>query len=74
MGILRVMDHTGDTETPWDKTNPASVETAERMFADLMAKKHIAHKPSGDGSPGTLLKKFDPDAEEIIFNPPLQGG
>lgn len=75
MPRFRVMDRNGDTETSWDKSDPDKVKEAEALFATLVkTRKHVAHVPSGDGSPGTLLKKFDPDAEETIFNPPLIGG
>ena len=72
---FKVMDHTGDSQTTFDMSDASAVDAAMERFNELTGgKKMIAHVPSGDGSPGTLLREFDPDAEEIIFNPPLMGG
>ena len=74
MARLQIMDHTGHSTVDFSKADKVSLAEAEARFNELMERKFIASAPGKDGAPGTLLKSFDPDAETIIMNPPLQGG
>ena len=73
MGIMRIQDKTGDTEVMWDTASPASVKIAEKIFAGLMAKNHMAYKTDAKGG-GEVIKSFDPTVDEIIVAVPLIGG
>ena len=69
-----VMDASGHSTLEVNPADKVSIAEAEARFAELVGtKKYLAIKPSGDGSPGTLLKAFDPEAD-IIFQPSLMGG
>jgi len=71
----QIMDHTGHTTEAWDKADTVKTAEAEKRFNELVkGRKFTAEKPGPNGTPGTLLKSFDPNVEEVIFHPPLQGG
>lgn len=71
---FNIMDQTGHTTIEIDKSKSADIEMAMAKFAELTGpKKMRAAVPAGDGS-HTIVKSFDPDAEEYIFVPPLVGG
>lgn len=73
MGMLYVLDHTGDTRIGWDVNNAASVAEARRMFNELRGHNYVVYKKTGDGT-GAQIRDFDPTAEEIVMSPPLVGG
>lgn len=81
MAKLRVMDpRKGDTVLEWDRTDEKSVEAAKAEFDRIIGKnfgRHVAYKvdsPGGTRRSGEPIKEFDPNAEEILMVPPLQGG
>jgi hypothetical protein len=63
----------GHEDHVFDKADIVSVAEAEKRFKELTGKGFLAIAPSGDGSPGKLLKAFDPEAN-IDFQPQLMGG
>jgi hypothetical protein len=69
-----VMDHTGDTRHDFDVKDRISLDAAEKRFMELTGKGFRAVALSDDGSPGTLMKGFDPAVERTLFIPNLQGG
>lgn len=73
-GVMAVMNMTGDTKTIWDRTKPVEVEDARTQFDRFKAKGYMAYTVEGEGKKGTVISKFDPDAERIIFAPPMRGG
>ena len=74
MAELAVMDRTGDTKTIWDANNPDEVEVARETFNSLKKKRYIAYSVAGDGSKGSIITEFDPNAGKIIMSPPMAGG
>lgn len=70
---FQIMDHTGHTTAVFDKADKLSMEEAEKRFKDLTGSGFRAAEMS-DGKEGRLLKSFNPDAETVLFVPPLQGG
>jgi hypothetical protein len=74
MAVQIVMDRTGDTRHEFDVADSKAVTRAEERFRELTGKGFRAVALSGDGSPGTLLRKFDPEVEQTLFIPQLQGG
>lgn len=75
-GEMAVMGQEGDTKHMWDKAKPAEVEAARALFNTLVKeKKYLAFKCVGkNGDKGDQIRDFDPDAERLIFVPPMQGG
>lgn len=70
----QVMDHTGHTEHVFDKANAVSLAEAEERFKELTGRGFRPFMRSGPGEEATLIKAFDPTAEETLFIPHLQGG
>lgn len=74
-GEMRVMDHTGDTKTTWDKDNADEVAAARALFAQLVGdKKFTAYKVDAGGDTGEQVREFDPEAGMMILRPPMAGG
>jgi hypothetical protein len=74
MGLQIVMDRTGDTRHEFDAADPTSYAVAEERFRQLTGSGFRAVALGRDGASDTLLNKFDPDVEETLFIPQLQGG
>ena len=68
-----VMDHTGDTRHRFDAADKAAVAEAERRFKDLTGAGFTAAERTGPGQ-SKIVSQFDPQAEETLFIPRLQGG
>ena len=76
-GTLSVMGPEGHAEISWDMDDPESVEDAEQMFNDLIAKGYQAFEVShiaGSPGKGRKITEFDEFLEEIIMVPPVAGG
>lgn len=70
-----VLGEYGDTKHIWDKDKEEEVEAARTLFDSLTKKGYRAFKVTGkNGDKGDQMKKFDPDAERVIFAPQMQGG
>ena len=69
-----VMDRFGDTRHEFDATDAQAMALAEERFRQLTRSGFRAAALSGDGGPGKLLGKFDPEVEQTLFIPHLQGG
>ena len=69
-----IMDRTGDTRHEFKPDDKASVDAAMARFAEMTKKGYVAIALSKDGSPGTLIRKFDPTVETTMFQPQLVGG
>jgi hypothetical protein len=68
------MDRTGDTRHEFDVADSNAVALAEERFRQLTGKGFRAVALGGDGKPGNLINKFDPNVEQTLFIPQLQGG
>jgi hypothetical protein len=69
-----VMDRFGDTRHEFDAADAQAVALAEERFRELTGSGFRAAALSGDGSPGRLIRSFDPQVEQTLFVPQLQGG
>ena len=69
-----VMDHLGDTRHEFDAADARAVAQAEERFRQLTGSGFRAASLSGDGSPGKLIRSFDPQVEQTLFIPQLKGG
>jgi hypothetical protein len=74
MGVQIVMDRSGDTRHEFDVTDARAVGLAERRFKELTGKGFRAVALTKDGDQGRLVGRFDPNVEETLFIPQLQGG
>jgi hypothetical protein len=75
MGLLRILDSTGDTTIEWSALDD-TVKEAEATLTKLLASRHLAFaRPAGaPADEAVQVKAFVPEAEEIIVVRPLQGG
>lgn len=81
MGVLHCLSTEGDQTVAWDSQRVSTgdldaleaVREAERIFEEARRKGATAFsvKP---GETATVLERFDPDAEEIVVIPRVQGG
>lgn len=76
MGVMRVLDSTGDTTVAWEIDDQAAVKQAEELFARLAAERKIpfARAAGAPAEEAERIKAFDPSAEEIIWVRPITGG
>jgi len=74
MATQIVMDRTGDTRHEFDVADSNAVALAEERFRQLTGKGFRAVALGRDGKPGNLINKFDPNVEQTLFIPQLQGG
>ena len=74
MAVQIVMDHTGDTRHEFDAGDAKALARAEKRFRELTGKGFRAVALGKDGGPGQLVKQFDPEVEQTLFIPQLQGG
>jgi hypothetical protein len=74
MGVHIVMDRSGDTRHEFDAADAHAVALAEERFRNLTGKGFRAVALGKDGGTGKLISKFDPQVEETLFIPQLQGG
>lgn len=73
MATQIVMDTTGDTRTIFDPADGSAVREAEARFERLLRHGYTAATRNGSG-PATIVRSFDPAAEETLFYPRLVGG
>ena len=73
MAVQIVMDHSGDTRHHFDATDKKALSDAERRFNALTGAGFTGavRQANGDVS---LMRSFDPTAEETVFFPRLVGG
>jgi hypothetical protein len=74
MSVQIVMDRSGDTRHEFDIADKDAVILAEERFRELTGRGFRAVALSEDGSPGKVVRTFDPQVERTLFIPQLQGG
>ncbi len=73
--VMQVMTpKDGDYRVTWDTDNDDETSEAKSTFERLQAKGMTAFEVGRKGEKTTIMKTFDPDAEAIIFAPPIVGG
>lgn len=76
MGMMRILDETGDTTITWAVDDPTTIAEAEALFVRLVTERKIPFARAA-GSPADEAEKistFDPNAEEIVWVRPIAGG
>jgi hypothetical protein len=73
MATQIVMDHTGDTRHYFNSDDTKALSEAEERFKSLRAQGYTAAVRDGAGK-ATVIRSFDPTAEETLFFPRLVGG
>lgn len=75
MGILNILNRSGDHEVEWDPEDEASVADAKAAF-DAERKRGSAAfiAPGNRLADAELTREFKPDAERIVTKPPHSGG
>lgn len=77
MGTLRILDSSGDTAVTWDLADHDTVRAAEELFERLLKteRKIPFARPAGaPADQAVQIARFDPQADEILFVRPIQGG
>jgi len=73
MATQIVMDHNGDSRHNFNAEDAEALLKAEQRFNELMKGGYTAAVRSPSGQP-TVIRSFDPTAEETPFYPRLVGG
>ena len=77
MGLMRIMDETGDTVVAWSPDDTASLDRAEAEFHHQLHRRHRVPFARACGQPANQarpISTFDPAVEEIVFASPVSGG
>ena len=75
MGVMRILDATGDTKVSWDVDDPESVEHARRVFAHQRCRAvPFARQAGAPATSASMITDFDAEAEEIIWTRPVVAG
>jgi hypothetical protein len=74
MGLLRVLDKGGDKEIPWDPEDREQLDDARFVFETLMRAGYQAYRLEANGRTGEFLRRFKPEAQEIVLAPRFVGG
>ena len=69
---LRIMSRDGDTVVTWDPK--ISTKEAETKFDELLGRGYAMFAVEAPGKKPEQVRKFDPQAFEILAVPALQGG
>lgn len=77
MGIMRILDETGDTQLAWCTDDDQSVAAVRAEFERLVHGERwfaFARESGASADDATLVRTFDTAAEEIVLTRPLMGG
>ena len=79
-GTLTIPDPSGTQVITWDPADDEEVRKAAEAFASALKDRRMtAHRMhadgmAADGTMGTVIRDFEPDAREIMMRPQLVGG
>ncbi len=75
MGMIRILDRTGDRQVAWSEDDHDSIAAAQAVFEEhAHAAVAYARAPGAPAAAARPIVRFDPAAEEIIFTRPVTGG
>jgi hypothetical protein len=78
-GTLTIPDPSGAKVITWDPADDEEVRKAVGAFRAALKSGMTAHSlhaggVAADGTMGTVIRDFEPDATEIVMRPQLVGG
>jgi hypothetical protein len=73
MNEFKVLDPNGHTSTTWDTSSPEEVETARRIYNNLVGHGYRAFRMDGGAGEGPK-RAFDPKEKETLLVPPIRAG
>jgi len=74
MGTMRILDSSGDTKVLWDVSDDEALARAAELFGKLTGEGRIAFARNESEVATSRIAEFRPDADEIIWVRPIQGG
>jgi hypothetical protein len=76
MGVMRIVDSTGDSVVTWAIDDPLSVTEAQAVFNRLAGERKMpfARVAGAAASDAERITAFDPAVEEIVWVRPIAGG
>jgi hypothetical protein len=74
MGLLRVLGKSGDKEIPWNLEDREQLDDARSVFEALLREGYQAYSLEENGRSGEFLRRFKPEAHEIVLAPRFRGG
>lgn len=75
LNVFAVLGLNGDTKHVWDKTKPVEVKAAKELFERMRKEGYLAFSVKAEnGEKNLQLHEFDPNAQQVIFTPQMQGG
>jgi hypothetical protein len=75
MGVMRILDQTGDTTVAWSLADAASVTEAAALFERERCRRvPFARRAGAPAQEAKIVTAFDPTAEEIIWTQPVVAG
>ena len=74
VGVMVILDSSGDTKHIWDRSSEVEVEEARGLFDRMIKRGMQAWSVTRKGDKDRKITEFDPEAEKIIFSPALVGG
>lgn len=77
MGLMRILDKTGDTVVVWDLDDEKSLADAKATFHHQLHRRHrvpYARRCGETAGSARPITTFDPTVEEIVFAAPVMGG
>jgi hypothetical protein len=74
MGVMRILNSSGDTEVLWDVSDDEALAKAAHLFDELATDGKIAFERNASERAAARVDAFNPDADEIIWVRPIQGG
>ena len=74
IGVLCLLNESGDTRVQWNRNNQGEVNAAKAEFNRLKAAGHLAYLVDSSGRKREVVDTFDPTAERLVLIPPSVGG
>ena len=72
--VLRTLSRDGDTPIHWTPGVAVEEDAARAAFNAMKGKGYAAYRSDGGERGDEIIRRFDPEAGEIVMVPPLQGG
>lgn len=74
MGIMKIIDQTGDTQVAWEVDNAVQAAEAQKQFEQLIRRGGMAYQFQPGETVGEVVQTFDLEAERIVVRPRVIGG